>query len=379
MAKHLLVTNDYPPKLGGIQNYLWELWRRLPPEDVCVLTRAHPEASQWDGCQTHQVVRSQRDFLLPTAKMAAEINQLAGELGVKLLLYDPVLPLGVLAPRLDYPYGVILHGAEVTVSARLPGTKQLLAKVLQDAKVVIAAGRYVVTEAERAAVSQMPTAIVPPGVDIERFHPLNRTQRNAARQRFGLSEDALVVVSVSRLVPRKGMDMLVAASARLVDRHPGLVVVIAGSGRDRGRLERLIGHYNAPVRLLDCVTDSDLSDLYGCGDVFAMMCRQRWGGLEQEGFGIVFLEAAATGVAQLAGSSGGAAEAVEHGRTGFVVEQPNRLDRVTASLDSLLSDPVLRERMGTESRMRAVAEFSYDHLAQQLRCVLDEAISSQCG
>ena len=375
MAQHLLVTNDYPPKLGGIQNYLWELWRRLPPQDVCVLTRQHPGDAEWDAQQNHQIVRSPRNFLLPTSDMAQEITELADKIDAQLVLYDPAVPLGALAPRLPHPYGVILHGAEVTVPGRLPGTKQVLARVLRSARVVITAGRYSVAEAERAAGVSLPAAIVPPGVDVDRFKPLDAAQRLAARRRFGLPVDAPVVVSISRLVPRKGMDLLIAASARLADRHPGLTLAVAGAGRDRARLDRLIGRTGAPARLLDRVDDDDLPDLYGCADVFAMMCRQRWGGLEQEGFGIVFLEAAAAGVPQLAGDSGGAAEAVEHGRTGLVVDQPSHLDAVTASLDALLADPLRLQRMGLESRLRAVAEFSYDHMAERLRGVIAEVIA----
>ena len=375
MARHLLVTNDYPPKLGGIQNYLWELWRRLPPDDVCVLTRSHPGAAEWDAEQNHQVVRSPRQFLLPTPEMGEEITRLVAEIGAELVLYDPAVPLGALAPRLPHPYGVILHGAEVTVPGRLPGTKQLLGRVLRGAQVVITAGRYSVVEAERAAGGPLPAVIVPPGVDVNRFKPLNAAQRLEARRRFGLPAHDPVVVSISRLVPRKGMDVLISASARLADRHRGLTVAVAGAGRDRARLDRLIGRTGAPTRLLDRVADSDLPDLYGCADVFAMICRQRWGGLEQEGFGIVFLEAAAAGVPQLAGDSGGAAEAVEHGRTGLVVDKPSHLDAVIASLDALLADRVRLQRMGLESRLRAVAEFSYDHMAERLRTVIAEVIA----
>ncbi|WP_420436468.1 glycosyltransferase family 4 protein [Candidatus Poriferisocius sp.] len=375
MARHLLVTNDYPPKLGGIQNYLWELWRRLPPDDVCVLTRSHPGDAEWDAQQNHQVIRSPRQFLLPTSDMGEEITELADEIGAELVLYDPAVPLGALAPRLPHPYGVILHGAEVTVPGRLPGTKQLLAQVLRGAQVVVTAGRYSVDEAERAAGGPLPAVIVPPGVDIERFKPLNAVQRRDARIRFGLPVDAPVVVSISRLVPRKGMDVLISASARLADRHPGLTLAVAGAGRDRARLDRLIGRTGAPARLLDRVADSDLPDLYGCADVFAMICRQRWGGLEQEGFGIVFLEAAAAGVPQLAGDSGGAAEAVEHGRTGLVVDRPSHRDAVIASLDAMLSDRVRLRQMGMDSRLRAVAEFSYDHMAERLRTVIAEVIA----
>ncbi|WP_419929127.1 glycosyltransferase family 4 protein [Candidatus Poriferisocius sp.] len=375
MPRHLLVTNDYPPKLGGIQNYLWELWRRLPPEEVCVLTRSHPGDSQWDAQQNHQVIRSPRQFLLPTQDMAVEISELVAEIDAELVLYDPAVPLGLLAPRLPHPYGVILHGAEVTVPGRLPGSKQMLAKVLRGAEVVITAGRYSVDEAERAAGGPLPAVIVPPGVDVDRFKPLDAAQRRAARLRFGLPVNAPVVVSISRLVPRKGMDVLISASARLADRHPGLTLAVAGAGRDRARLDRMIGTTGAPARLLDRVADSDLPDLYGCADVFAMVCRQRWGGLEQEGFGIVFLEAAAAGVPQLAGDSGGAAEAVEHGRTGLVVQKPSQLDAVTACLDTLLSDRIRLQRMGLESRLRAVAEFSYDHMAERLRTVIAEVVA----
>ncbi len=374
MARHLLVTNDYPPKLGGIQNYLWELWRRLPPDDVCVLTRSHPGGAEWDAKQDHRVVRSPRRFLLPTPEMAAEIADLVDEVGAELVLYDPAVPLGALAPRLPHPYGVILHGAEVTVPGRLPGAKQVLAGVLREARVVVAAGRYSVSEAERAAGGPLPAVIVPPGVDVERFEPLDEARRLEARRRFGLPVDAPVVVSISRLVPRKGMDVLIEASARLADRHRGLTLAVAGTGRDRARLDRLIGRTGAPARLLDRVPDSDLPDLYGCADVFAMVCRRRWAGLEQEGFGIVFLEAAAAGVPQLAGDSGGAAEAVKHGRTGLVVDKPGHLDAVTASLDALLADRVRLRQMGVESRLRAVAEFSYDYVAGRLRTVIDEVV-----
>ena len=379
MPRHLLVTNDYPPQLGGIQNYLWELWRRLPPDDVCVLTRSHPGDAEWDAQQNHRVVRSSRQFLLPTPEMAEEITELAAEVDAELVLYDPAVPLGALAPRLPHPYGVILHGAEVTVPGRLPGTRQVLARVLRGAQVVITAGQYSVAEAERAAGGPLPAVIVPPGVDVDRFKPLDAAERQAARGRFGLPVDAPVVVSISRLVPRKGMDVLIKASARLADRHPGLVVAVAGAGRDRARLDRLIGHTGAPVRLLDRVADADLPDLYGCADVFAMMCRQRWGGLEQEGFGIVFLEAAAAGVPQLAGDSGGAAEAVEHGRTGLVVDRPNQVGAVTASLGAMLSDQVRLRQMGLDSRLRAVAEFSYDHMAERLRTVVAEVVARSKG
>ena len=114
------------------------------------------------------------------------------------------------------------------------------------------------------------------------------------------------------------------------------------------------------------VANADLPALYGCADVFAMACRTRWGGLEQEGFGVVFVEAAACGVPQVAGDSGGAAEAVVDGVTGIVVRRPDDPVAVAEAFEALLADPALRTKMATASRERALAEFSYDVLARRL-------------
>ena len=185
-------------------------------------------------------------------------------------------------------------------------------------------------------------AVVPPGVDTARFRPLDAARKHKARQLFGLPSDGPLVVSVSRLVPRKGMDVLIRAGAALMASFPDLTIAIGGVGRDHSRLQRLIGSLGAPVRLLGRVEEQVLPDLYGASDVFVMACRDRWHGLEQEGFGIVFLEAAACGVPQVAGRSGGAAEAVVDGRTGIVVDDPADPGEVAAALRTLLSNPGLR-------------------------------------
>jgi len=364
---HLFVTNDFPPKIGGIQSMLWELWRRLDPSTFAVLTTPHPEAAAWDATQAYRVVRTRQKVLLPTPALTRQIRSLAAEVGASVVLLDPALPVGALGPRLGLPYGVVLHGAEVTVPGRLPGTRGALRRVLTGAELVVAAGGYPLTEGERAAGRALPSVVVPPGVDVDRFVPLDAAARAAARRRLGLPVDGRLVVSVSRLVPRKGMDVLIRAAALLAPTRPDLTVAIAGGGRDAGRLERLVRETGAPVRLLGRVAHEDLPALYGCGDAFAMLCRNRWGGLEQEGFGIVFLEAAAAGVPQVAGDSGGAAEAVADGETGFVVRDPRDPRAVAAALAALLDDPDRRDAMGRAARARAVAELSYDVLADRLR------------
>ncbi len=383
MARHILVTNDYPPKTGGIQSYLRELWRRLPEGDAVVLTARGPqgpETAAFDAGEPYQVIRTSDPVLLPTPALRGRILDLVQGTGAGLVMIDPALPLGALGPTLGIPYGLVLHGAEVTVPARLPGSRALLARVLAGATLAVAAGGYPEQEARLAAGAAMPPTVqVPPGVDLTRFRPLDAEQRRQARRRLGLPAEGRLVVSVSRLVPRKGMDVLIEASALLGQARPDLVVAIAGSGRDTGRLERLISTSGAPVRLLGHVADDDLPDLNGCCDVWAMLCRNRWGGLEQEGVGIVVLEAAACGVPQVAGLSGGAGEAVANGETGFVVSRPSDPEAVAAAIGTLLDDEILRARMGAAARRRVEEEFDYDHLAARLASALASAAGVGAG
>lgn len=372
--KHLLVTNDFPPKIGGIQSLLWEWWRRLPPEQFAVLTSPYDGAAEFDAEQAFRVDRVPEPVLLPHPIMTRRVNDMAKEFGAELVVLDPAVPLGLIGPTLDLPYDVVLHGAEVTVPGRLPGSKQALAWVLRNARHVIAAGEYSSAEADRAAGRALPTTVVPPGVDTERFRPLTDDERAAARADFDLPVDGQVIVGVSRLVPRKGFDTAIRAVARMRESHPDLVLAIAGKGRDDDRLRKLAGELDAPVRFLGRVANDDLPRIYGCADVFTMLCRNRWGGLEQEGFGIVFVEAAACGVPQVAGQSGGAAEAVADGETGLVLDEPGADDaapRAAEAFAALLDDDALRSRMGAAARRRALADFSYDVLAARLGAALD--------
>ena len=371
----LLVTNDFPPKVGGIQSYLWELWRRLPPGRASVLTTPFEGAAAFDAAAPLPITRTRAPVLLPAPGMGRRIRRQAEGAGARLVVLDPALPLGWVGPGLGLPYAVVLHGAEVTVPAVLPGPNRILGRVVRGATLLVCAGGYPAAQAARCVGGSShlpPVSIVPPGVDVARFRPLVDVERKEARRRLGLPDDAPVVVGVSRLVPRKGFDVLIEASARLADRVPGLVVALAGAGRDRPRLEREARRSGAPVRFLGRVADADLPRLIGCADAFAMCCRDRWFGLEQEGFGIVFLEAAACGVPVLAGLSGGAAEAVIDGVTGLVCDRPADAAAVAATLLPLLADPVLARRLGAAARQRAERHLSYDQMAARL----DDALRS---
>ena len=364
--KHLLVTNDFPPKIGGIQSLLWEWWRRLPPESFAVLTTPYKGAEEFDAQQQFVIRRTKEPWLLPHSLMVRRINRMVKEVGADIVVLDPAIPVGLVGPYLDVPYDVVLHGAEVTVPGRLPISRFLLSRTLRNARQVIAAGGYPAREAERAAKQSLPITVVPPGVDTERFRVLSAIERERARAHFAIEDDAEVVLCVSRLVPRKGFDTVIRAAAQLARTRPKLQVVIASSGRDEKRLRKLATQLRAPVTFLGRVSHDDLPRLYGCADVFAMMCRNRWAGLEQEGFGIVFLEAAACGVPQIAGDSGGAAEAVDDKKTGVVLRDPHNATALAQVINELFSNPSLMASMQKASRERAETEFNYDLLSKRL-------------
>ncbi len=372
MNRHLLVTNDFPPKVGGIQAYLWELWSRLDPSSFAVLTASsHPDQVRWDAEQAERGFDIRRVpgriLFLPTPSATEQVRRAADELGASLVVFDPAFPLGLLGPRLGLPYAVLLHGAEVAAPARLPVARQALGRVLARSALVISAGEYPAAAARAVAGHRLPPVVqVPPGVDCRRFTPLAEPERRRARARLGLPESGRLVVSVSRLVPRKGMDVLIEAASRLAPSFPDLTVAVAGAGRDAPRLSRLATRTRAPVRLLGRIGEEDKQDLVAAADVFVMACRNRWAGLEQEGFGIVFLEAAAAGVPQIAGESGGAAEAVEDGVTGLVVRRPGDPGELALALRRLLADDQLRSTMGRQARRRARTSFDYDRLAPRL-------------
>lgn len=360
---HLLVTNDYPPKVGGIQSYLWEIYRRLPQEEVTVLCAPYENSQVFDSEQNHKIIRTKQRVLLPTPQLAKQIRAIIEERKIEAVLFDPAVPVGILGPKIGIPYGVILHGAEVTIPGRVPVLKQALRRVLRGAKLVVTAGEYSTKEAERAAKAKLPVVIIPPGVDEKRFKPLTPESRSDARLKYNLKESDEIILTLSRLVPRKGMDVLIKACADLKHSRPHLKLLVAGTGRDRSRLESIANQSKAPVIFLGHVEDAEIPTLYGLADLFSMLCRVRWGGLEQEGFGIVFLEAAATGLPQIAGNSGGAAEAVLDGETGKVISKPKNIQSVKNAISQLLDDEPVRGEMKRLSRLRAETEFSYDNLA----------------
>jgi phosphatidyl-myo-inositol dimannoside synthase len=374
MARHLLVTNDYLPKTGGIQVYLHELWRRLEPgRGVVVTASSHGDAAAFDEASDVVVERVATSTLFfPSRRAYRAIEAAIARHQPELVLLDPAWPLGLLGPRLSRPYGVVLHGAEVTIPSRIPLVASSLRYVLRRADVAICAGPFPEREARRnAAETLCPVIQIPPGADTFRFRPLSVDDRHAVRESLGRSDDEFLIASWSRLVPRKGFDTLIRASAQLRDEFPKLHVILGGDGRDRARLERLAQKSGAPVTFLGHVDDAQQPRWVGACDLMVMDCRSRWFGLEQEGFGIVFIEAAACALAQIAGRSGGSHDAVRDRETGLIVENPRSVRDLAHAIASLVRDDRERARLGRRALEVARFDFSWDQLASELSRQLD--------
>jgi phosphatidyl-myo-inositol dimannoside synthase len=360
----LVVTNDFPPRAGGIQAYVHELARRQPAGSLVVYASTSPGAAAFDAAQPFPVVREKTAMLLPTPGVARRAAALARAEGCTAAWFGASAPLGLLAPALRRA-GVervvaATHGHEVGWAA-LPGGRQALRRIGAGLDVATYLGEY--TRQRLAPVLGTRMEWLPPGVDTDAFHP--GVSGAAVRDRYGLG-DRPTVVCVSRLVPRKGQDTLIRAWPAVRAAVPGAALLIVGRGRDEARLRRLAG---PGVVFTGGVPWAELPAHYAAGHVFAMPCRTRRGGLDVEGLGIVYLEASATGLPVVAGDSGGAPDAVRPGETGWVV--PGRsVAAVTERLVALLTDPAAARAAGEKGRAWVEREWRWDRLAARLHDLL---------
>jgi phosphatidylinositol alpha-1,6-mannosyltransferase len=379
VPRTLVVTNDFPPRVGGVQQYVFNVVRHLPPDRVAVVAPSWPGWREHDAALPFPVYRFPPAFLWPTGELAAKVRSVARENGSEVVLFGHGLPLGLLGPglleRTGLPYVVATHGAEYWF-ALLPGLATGLRLATSRASRVLAISRFTGRVVRTAVPPRVPVSLLPPGVDPERFRP--DQSGDEVRRRHGLGDRPLVVC-VSRLVPRKGQDVLMRAMPRILRRVPDAALLIVGGGADRPRLEALAA--KAPrgsVAFAGQVPDADLPAHHAAADVFAMPCRSRLAGLEVEGFGIVFLEAASAGKPVVAGESGGAAEAVRDGETGLVVDGRHE-GAVAEAVASLLADPARAAAMGKAGRARVERWFTWPRLTERLARWLVEAVGGPGG
>ena len=372
MTRTLLVTNDFPPRPGGIQQFVHNLAVRQPPGSVVVYASTWRGAAAFDAVQPFEVVREDTSVLLPTPAVARRADELARAHGCDTVWFGAAAPLGLLATRLRRRAGVrravaLTHGHEVGWAA-LPGARALLRRIGRGSDVVTYLGEYQRVRLARALDGVTTLRRLAPGVDTAAYAP--SVDGAPVRARYGLGGRP-VVVCVSRLVPRKGQDTLVRALPEIRRRVPGTALLLVSGGPYRRTLERLARDVGVgeDVVFTGSVPWAELPAYYAAGDVYAMPCRTRRRGLDVEGLGIVYLEASATGLPVVAGDSGGAPDAVRDGETGFVVGGRDRaalVDRVA----TLLADRDLARRMGAAGRAWVESEWRWDTQAGRLRALL---------
>jgi phosphatidyl-myo-inositol dimannoside synthase len=367
----LVVTNDFPPRPGGIQAFVHQLALRQPAESIVVYASTYAGAADFDAAQPFPVVRHPTGLLLPTPGALRRTREVARAEGCDRVWFGAAAPLGLLARGLRSA-GMVravasTHGHE-TGWAVLPGARQVLRRIATDVDVVTYLGEYTRQLLGRAVDGRTRLDRVPPGVDTESFHP--KVGGDLVRVRHGLTSRP-VVVCVSRLVPRKGQDVLIRALPQIRRRVPDAALLLVGGGPYLPRLRRLAADREVAghVVLTGPVPWEELPAHYAAGQVFAMPCRTRRAGLDVEGLGIVYLEASATGLPVVAGHSGGAPDAVLDGETGHVVDGRS-VAAVADRVAGLLADPRAAAEMGRAGRAWVETEWHWDLQATRLRQAL---------
>jgi len=375
MTKVLIVTNDFPPRSGGIQSFVHNLARRLPADGVVVYAPAWDSAADFDARQLFPVVRHPRSLMLPLPETGARACALLAEYGCDTVLFGAAAPLGLLAPRLRRAGAKriigLTHGHEAGWAA-LPGPKSLLRRIGDEVDVLTYLAEYFRVRLSRALSPDAAARMVKltPGVDPAEFRPGSGGGR--VRRELGIAPNRPVVVCVSRMVPRKGQDLLLRAWPQVRAKSTGdPLLLLVGDGPYRTRLDRLAQQSGVSDSVLFTgpVSWDDLPAYYDAGNIFAMPCRTRRGGLDVEGLGIVYLEASATGLPVIGGDSGGAPDAILDGETGYVV--PGRdATSLAERIAGLLADPAGAAAMGDKGHSWIEREWTWDLVAERLQHIL---------
>jgi phosphatidylinositol alpha-1,6-mannosyltransferase len=370
----LVVTNDFPPRQGGIETFVRSLCDELPSERLVVLTSRMPGATQYDATLPFPVERDRTTMLLPTPRVTRYAVQVMRQHEVDRVVFGAAAPLGLMGPALRKAGArrivALTHGHE-TWWAGLPGTRQALRRIGDAADTVTTVSSWCAEQIAPALSEEAARRMrrLTPGVDTSRFFP--ECGGDQVRKSLGL-EGIPVVACVSRLVARKGQDTLIRAWPRVLAEVPDAVLLLVGGGPMRDQLVALAAELGVAhaVRFTGAVPWTEIPPYMDAADVFAMPCRTRRFGLEPEALGIVSLEAAATGKPVVIGDSGGAGDTVRHGETGYLVDPYNPV-AVAVRLVSLLTDPARARAMGAAGRDWVAAEWTWSRSGAILRDLLD--------
>ena len=371
MRRTLVVTNDFPPRRGGIQSFVHELAVRQPAGSIVVYCSDHEGSRVFDAQQPFPVIRHPTGLLLPTPAARVRAVRALREYGCTAVWFGRVRAAGCARPALRRAGAQRIvastHGHEIGW-AMLPAGRQILRRIGTHCDVVTYLGAYTQRRVRSAFGPRADLRQLTPGVDVETFRP--DVDGSIVRARHGLS-DRPVIVCVSRLVARKGQDSLIRALPAVRRAVPDTALLLVGAGPQVDHLIELARREGVAehVVLTGAVSHSELAAHYAAGDLFAMPCRTRRGGMDVEGLGIVYLEASAIGLPVVAGDSGGAPDAVLAGRTGYVVGGQD-MTALVRTLITLLRDDDLRARLGTAGRDWVEREWRWEVVAANLTDIL---------
>lgn len=373
MARTLLVTNDFPPTIGGIQSYLRDFLSTLDPHNVVVFasTQDADAVAEYDHSLAYQVIRWPRKVMLPTPATAREMQRIIREHDIDTVWFGAAAPLALMAQaaRAAGARRIVAttHGHEVGWSM-LPGARQALRRIGNTADVVTYISEYTRRRLVRAVGTHPQWVHLPSGVSLEDFVPATPELRAQARAHYGLGAGP-VIVCISRLVPRKGQDQLLRAMPQVRQRHPDAQLLIIGRGGYEPTLRALAELYCPDAVMRQARDTAELRLALQAADIFAMPARTRGGGLDVEGLGIVYLEAQAAGLPVIAGDSGGAPETVTP-ETGIVV-RGSSLAELEDALDALLGDVSRAHRLGAAGRRHVEEKWTWEIMGKRLRAVLE--------
>ena len=371
MGRTLVITNDFPPRPGGIQTFGYEIVRRFDPESVTVLTSNWEGAAEFDAARDFKIVRANTQTLVPSKSTLSMARQIVVAENITRVLFGAAAPLGLLAAplrKLGVTNIVGMTQGHETGWAMTPGTRQALRKIGNDTDYLTYISEYTHKKIAKAlspdAAARMRRIV--PGVDSTEFSPDNLSSGNQLRTELGWI-DRPVIVCVSRLMARKGQDELIRALPIIQQTVANASLIIVGDGPYRKDLERLVKKLGLEnfVHLTGKVSQTELSKWYAAGDIFAMPCRTRMGGWDVEGLGIVFLEGSATGLPVIVGDSGGAVDAVIDGETGYLVDGTNTAE-IAGRIAYLFANPDIAKKMGEAGRKWVTQEWTWDQNFKKL-------------
>jgi phosphatidylinositol alpha-1,6-mannosyltransferase len=367
LGKILCITNDFGPRAGGIETFVIGLIERAPKGSIIVYTSAQGDTTTYDQGWLRdfgvEVIRDSSKILLPSPRVIRSVKKVIARDSIKQVFFGAAAPLGVMARGLRKK-GVVnivalTHGHEVWW-AKLWPFSSAISFIGNSVDHLTYLGDFTKNEISKALSSKARSKLVKiaPGIDTDHFAPDPTSAQ--LRKDLGLV-DKKVIVSVGRLVHRKGQDILIQSMPAVLAKHPTAHILMVGEGPYRKDLTKMV----EKLKLIDAVTFigriqyKELPRYICAGDIFVMPSRSRLAGLEVEGLGIVYLEASSCALPVIAGRSGGAPDAVDEGVTGFSVDGTSTLE-VSKAIIKLFDDPVKAKEMGQAGRRWIIDKWRWE-------------------